>query len=96
MLAEARPYSFIIPPPYLAVNNDDENEWKLIDEKLNDTYNENNENSDDNDDDAVQKRIVLFIYIYIFIYISRNPLFLYLFVYYFFHVLMVNFVFVLF
>jgi hypothetical protein len=74
LLAEARPYSFIIPEPYLAVNNDDENEWNLIDEKLNDT---------DDDDDAVQKRIVLFIlsickvvslvylFIYIYIYLSR-------------------------
>lgn len=66
LLAEARPYSFIIPEPYLAVNNDDENEWNLTDEKLNDT------------DDAVQKRIVLFILsickvvslVYLFIYIS--------------------------
>ncbi len=70
MLAEVRPYSFIIPPPYLApVDNDDEkekNEWKIIDEEKNDT----------DDDDAVQKRIMLFIYLFIYLYI-RFPFFIY-------------------
>ncbi len=62
LLAEVRPYSFIIPPPYLVVDNDDEmdkDEWKIIDEKRNDT--------DDDDDDAVKKRIVLFICIYVYV-----------------------------
>jgi len=59
LLAEVRPYSFIIPPPYLAVNNDNEtenNEWKIIDEEKNDT-----------DDDTIQKRIMLFIYLYLYV-----------------------------
>ena len=62
MLAEVRPYSFIIPSPYLAVNNDNKtetDEWKLADEKKNDT--------DDDDDVHARKRIVLFIYLLIFI-----------------------------
>jgi hypothetical protein len=83
LLAEVRPYSFIIPPPYLAVNNDDDekekNEWNIIDEKMNDT--------DDDDDDAVQKRIMLFIYISISI-CTLDSLFIYS--YFFFHVLVVN------
>ena len=69
LLAEVRPYSFIIPPPYLAVNNDNEketkNEWNIIDEKKNDT--------DDNDDDAATKRILLFVYMYL-----RHPFFIYI------------------
>ena len=72
LLADVRPYVFIIPPPYLPASNASDNEtyeWKIDDDddeqKLNDT---------DDDDDSVKKRIVLLTHIYLYVV---DPLIIY-------------------